>query len=84
MKRRGAEALIRRLHRDLKTIHKRRTRLGIPAFAKRRIAWTPAMDRKLGKITDEMLALKLGCSASAVTYRRRQLKVPACGRVFGR
>jgi predicted transcriptional regulator len=76
--------IAKKLDRDLQTIQKRRNRLGIPAFAKRRIAWTATLDKKLGKVTDEMLALKIGCSVSAVTYRRRLLKVAACGRVFGR
>jgi hypothetical protein len=70
-----------KLERDIKTIHARRKRLGIPAFVKRKpqshpVAWTPAMDRKLGRMSDPDLAQKFGCSPHAVYHRRKRLKIP--------
>jgi hypothetical protein len=55
--------------------------MGIPAFEKHKpasnpVMWTPAMDRKLGTMSDADLARKLQCSPFAIFYRRTRLKIP--------
>jgi hypothetical protein len=54
--------------------------MGIPAFGKHKpqkpIPWTPALDRKLGTMSDADLARQFGCTPFAVFYRRKRLKTP--------
>jgi hypothetical protein len=39
--------------------------------------WTPEVDKRLGKESDEAIALDLGVTRKAVAYRRRKLKIPS-------
>lgn len=60
------------------TVHYRRVKLGVTAFASRFcwVDWTPDMDAMLGTMGDLAVAEKLGLAAMTVWRRRKQLGVP--------
>jgi hypothetical protein len=42
-----------------------------------KIPWTPELLALLGKISDDQLSRRIGCSARVVAHRRRQLGIKA-------
>jgi hypothetical protein len=71
-----------RTGRSESAVSERRYALCVAAFTKRAprgkpITWTPVKDRLLGTISDVDLARRLRCSAMAVFYRRKRLKIAA-------
>ena len=51
---------------------------GVPSVPTLR-PWTPAEEALLGKMPDDELARKIGCSLQAVGSRRRRRGIPPCG-----
>ncbi len=59
------------------TITNLRAELGIVAASEAELKWTPELVAWLGKDTDEVIASKVGLSASRVTVIRRSMGIPA-------
>jgi hypothetical protein len=43
-----------------------------------RIEWTPERDAWLGRLSDTLIAQKIGCDRKSVEYRRLKLGIPRC------
>ena len=55
----------------------RRYKLGIKSTRKEPINWTKTRLGWLGKLPDVEIARRLGCTAGAIGYKRKQLAIPA-------
>jgi DNA-binding CsgD family transcriptional regulator len=67
----------RRTGLNPKTIAALRTRYGIHSLRAAELRYTPEVVARMGKESDEAIAIDLGCTPSAVRQKRQSLGIPA-------